>query len=210
MSAPVAGIDRSAATPARLAREANKDPRRVPELIEGLNAKAARSRYGCAKALRLLSEEHPEALYPHFDFFAGLLDHPNKIFQWEAIFVLSQLARVDAADKFSGIFGRYFAPIRGPVMITAANVIGGGARIALARPRLADRICSEILKVSKAQYKTAECRNIAIGHAILALGEILGLLRDPAPAIKFVQGQIENSRPATRKKAEKFLKANAI
>jgi len=62
---------------------------------------------------------------------------------------LSQLARVDAEDKFTAIFDKHFAPIRGPVMITAAHIIQGGARSAAAKPHLADRIAAEVLKVDR-------------------------------------------------------------
>ncbi|MEK7674563.1 MAG: hypothetical protein AAB676_01845 [Verrucomicrobiota bacterium] len=112
----------------------------MTDLIAGLQADTARVKYGCAKVLRLVSERRPELLYPHFDFFVRLLDHGNKILQWEAVFVLSHLARVDAKDKFDAIFAQYFRPLAGPVMITAANVIRGAARIAPAKPRRADRI----------------------------------------------------------------------
>src|SRR5262249_1465676 len=151
---------------------------------KGLEAPKPRIKYGCAKALRLISEERPDVLYPHFGFFAGLLDHQNKILQWDAAFVLSQLARADAQDQFAAILEKYFSPIKGPVMITAANAIQGGARIAQARPEFADRIAGEILKVTRARYQTPECRNVAIGHAISALGEMLPLLRDPAPVVR--------------------------
>ncbi len=182
------------------------NPPFLANLIGGLEAKEARFKYGCAKALRLLSEQRPELLYPHFDFFARLLAHQNKLLQWEAAFVLSQLARVDTGDKFAGVFTTYFSPISGPVMITAATVIQGGARIARAKPRLAERIAAEILKVARARYQTPECRNIAIGHALLALGEFFDLLDDPRPVLRFVRKQLNNPRPATRKKAAQFLK----
>ena len=80
--------------------------------------------------------------------------------QWDVAFVLSQLARVDDDDKFAAIVARYFVPISGPVMITAANAIQGGARVAQAKPHLADRIAAEILKVATARYQTTECRNV--------------------------------------------------
>ncbi len=192
----------------KLARAAAKRPGLLAQVLEGLNAQTARTRFGCAKALRILSEQKPELLYPHYEFFVRLLDHPNKILQWEAAHVLSQLARADEEDKFAEIFERYFAPISGAVMITAANVIQGGARIARAKPRLADAIAQQILKVASARYQTRECRNVAIGHAILALDEIFDLLQEPAPALRFVRRQRNNSRPATRKKAVQFLKAN--
>jgi hypothetical protein len=207
MTAPLARIRQAALHPPLLARKAIRNPSLFLEIIEGLKADKPRIKYGCAKALRIVSEQRPDLLHPHFDFFVRLLDHENKILQWDATFVLSHLARVDDDNKFAAIFARYCSPIPGPVMITAANVIQGGARIAQAKRHLADRIAAEILKVVTARYQTPECRNIAIGHAILALGAILPLLRDPVPTMQFVGKQIRNRRPATRKKAAQFLKA---
>jgi|ERR1039458_6587316 hypothetical protein len=207
MSAPLAQIRQAALNPPRLARKAIKHRRLFPAIMDGLKADKAPVKYGCAKTLRIISEQRPDLLYPHFDFFVGLLDHENKIFQWDAAFVLSHLARADDDDKLAAVFDRYFSPIPGPVMITAANVIQGGARIAQAKPLLADRIAAEVFKVARARYRTPECRNIAIGHAILALGSILPLLRDPAPAVQFVRKQTRNARPSTRKKAQQFLKS---
>jgi hypothetical protein len=207
MTAPLPPVRQAAFKPQQLARKAFQNPRLVSRILEGLQADKPRVKYGCAKTLRLLSEQHPGLLYPHFDLFVRLLDHPNKILQWDAAFVLSHLARVDRQDKFAAIFRKYFSPIPGPVMITAANAIGGAARIARAKPHLADRIAAQVLKVTTARYATAECRNVAIGHAIAALGDILPLLRRPAPAVQFVRRQSRNSRPATRNKALRFLKA---
>ncbi len=207
VSAPLARIHQAALKPVQLARKAICNPQLFSEIAEGLKAEKPRVKYGCAKALRLISEQRPDLLYPHFDLFVRLLDHENKILQWDAAFVLSHLARVDVDDKFAAILDRYFSPIVGPVMITAANVIQGGARIARAKPQLAERIAAEVLKVARARYRTAECRNVAIGHAILALGDLLPLLGHPARVIQFVRRQTRNPRPATRKKAEHFLKA---
>ncbi len=189
----------------QLARKTTKHPHTVGDVLKGLDSDQARIKFGCAKALHVLAEQHPELLYPHFEFFVRLFDRPNKILHWEAAFVLAQLARVDNEDKFAAIFDRYFAPVTGPVMITAANVIQGGARIALAKPHLADRIAAEVLKVARARYQTPECRNVAIGHAILALSDFFHLVRDPGPALRFVRRQLKNPRNATRKKAERFL-----
>jgi len=183
VSATLAHLDRAVLNPPQLARKAMKNPLLIPGILEGLNAEKPRIKYGCAKALRLISEQRPDRLYRHWNFFVRLLDHENRILQWVASFVLSHLARVDARNKFAAIFRNYFSPIAGPVMITAANVIHGGTRIAQAKPRLADRIATEVLKVARARYQTAECRNVAIGHAIVALGDILPLLRRPAPAV---------------------------
>jgi hypothetical protein len=207
MTASRARIRQAALHPAPLADRAIRNPGLISEIAEGLKADKPRVKYGCAKALCLISEQRPDLLYPQFDFFAGLLDHENKILQWDAAFVLSHLARVDDDDKFATIFAKYFSPIAGPVMITAANVIRGGARIGQVKPHLAGRIAAEVMKVGTARYQTPECRNIAIGHAILALGDLLPRLRHPAAVVQFVRSQTTNPRPATRKKAEQFLKS---
>ena len=56
--------------------------------------------------------------------------------------------------------------------------------------------------MSEATYATAECRNVAIGHAIVAL---LGM-SEQENVIEFVTGQLRNPRPATRRKAEQFVR----
>jgi hypothetical protein len=206
MATPLAGLGRAASNPRRLARKAMQNPNLLEGLIQGLGADEARVKYGCAKALRIVSEERPELLYPHFDVFLRQLDHENKIFQWDAAFVLSQLVRVDTDDMFAAAFKKYFSPIPGPVMITAANVIRGGARIAQAKPHLADRIAVEVLKAGRAHYQTPECRNVAIGHVIVALGDFYDLVKETGPVLRFVRRQMKNSRPATRKKTAQFLK----
>ena len=206
MATPLAQVGKAVLNPRTLARRAIGDPAWLEAIITGLGAETARIRYGCAKALRVVSEDRPDLLYPRFDFFVSLLDGDNKILQWEALFVLSHLARVDIKDRFAAIFTKYFSPIRGPVMITAANAIQGGARIARAKPALATRIVGEILQVDKARYQTPACRNVAIGHAIVALDEILDLVANPEPVVQFVRKQAKNTRPATRRKSEQFLR----
>jgi hypothetical protein len=89
-------------------------------------------------------------------------------------------------------------------MIGAANAIQGAADIALAKPHLADRIAREIVKVRHARYATPECRNIAAGHAIQALDRFFEHIRQKKPVLAFVEYELNNPRPATRKKAEKF------
>jgi hypothetical protein len=209
MKASLAAIGRAGSNPLQLGHDAIQNPRLLKVVFLGLEADSARVKFGCVKALRLVSERRPDLLYPQFATFARMLDHENKILQWNAAFVLSHLARVDVAGRFDAIFRKYFSPIRGPVMITAANVIQGGARMAKARPAWADRIAAEVLQVEQARYQTPECRNVAIGHALVALGEILPLVRHRAKVLQFVRRQVRSSRPATRRKAERFLQRAA-
>jgi len=172
----------------------------------GLDAPAARVKYGCLKDLRRLSEEAPQLLYADFDKFVGLLEHTNSIFRWNAAHILANLARVDRSRKLAPLLGRFLQPIRGPQMIAAANVMQAAAVIAAAQPQLADKIAVGILVVSHGKYETEECRNVAIGHAIQSLGRFPKGIQRQAAVLRFVRRQLDNPRPATRRKAEKFLK----
>ena len=120
--------------------------------------------------------------------------------------ILANLTAVDGERRFDALLGRYFAPIRKRVMITAANVIGAAPRIARVRPDLQGRILAEILKVSSARYQTPTCRDIAIGHTLVALGEMSLDDKEKAKAASFAKRQLDNDRPATRKKAQEFQK----
>ncbi|HEY41220.1 MAG TPA: hypothetical protein G4O18_05105 [Dehalococcoidia bacterium] len=183
-----------------------RDPELIPEIIEGLGARKARTKYGCAKVLRLLSEKKPETLYPWFDLFTDMLESENSFLKWDAIHILGNLAAVDTENRFEKAYDKYFAPIPGPVLITAANVIGGAAKIALAKPALTEKVTKEILKVEKARYQTDECRNVALGQAIESFDLFFDQIEDKRPVVALVRRQLDNTRNSTRKKAQKFLK----
>jgi hypothetical protein len=201
-------ISQKASDKEAIAAKVIAQPELLSEIIEGLNSDQANIKYGCDKILRIISQKAPALLYPQFDFFANNLNSENNFLKWGAIHILANLAAVDAENKFARIFDKYFAPIPGPVLITAANVINGAAKIALAKPELTERIAQSLLQVEKAKYKTAECRNIALGHVIKSVDEFFDQIKDQEPMIKLIRRQLKNSRNATRKAAEKFVKKN--
>jgi hypothetical protein len=181
-----------------------------PELVEALvtdiASESVRVKFAASKALRTLSERSPELVYPQFDFLVNLLDNPNAILRWNATLTLANLAVVDREFKIDRILNTYLAPIPGPHLIDASNTIRGAAVIALAKPRLGDTISRKILEVERAAYATAECRNVAIGHAIRALEQFCAALPDQHEVQMFVGRQVNNPRLATHRKAVNFLK----
>jgi len=90
-------------------------------------------------------------------------------------------------------------------MITAAHAIAALGTIAVHKPRCRKEITSNLLRVEKIK-RNPECRNILIGHTILALTDYIDQLRDKTAVLAFAQRARKNSRNATKKKAEKFLK----
>jgi hypothetical protein len=123
----------------RIVARIRNEPALIDALLEGLTSQTPPVKSGSAKALWLLGEAAPELLYPRFDFFLALL---------------ACLASVDAGGKLEAALDKYLSPIPGPETIGAGNAIQWASRIALAK-----------LGARSANYKTAECRNVAIGHA---------------------------------------------
>ncbi len=209
---PQAGLRRPAsrpeAGPGGPAQTSGSTPL-IAELAAGFNAKSPAVKFGSAKALWLAAEKAPEAVYPLFDFLVSQLENPNSILRWNATRALACLAPADRENKLDSVLDKYLSPIPGPQMIAAANAIAGAPEIALAKPYLADRIARAIMGVRNATFKTDECRNVALGHAIEALGRFFDAIRDQAAVIEFVRGQLENSRASTRRKAQEFLRRHA-
>ena len=190
-------------------------PGLIAELITALEVEKGTAKYGYEKVLRLVSERRADLIYSHFDFFTRLLDADNNFLKWGAIRTIANLAAVDAENRFEAIFGRYYAPILGPTMITAANIIGCSPRIVQAKPKLAGRITQEILKVQSARYEShgepsPECRNVAIGHALGAFDQFFDQIEDKAAVLAFVKNQLRNTRRPVVERAEQFLRVHEV
>lgn len=204
-------IGRKGADAAEIAERVIAEPGRIAGLVTALTTEKSAARYGYEKVLRRVSEHRPDLLYPHFDVFARMLDCDNNFFRWGAIMTVANLTVADAQRKFEALFDKYYAPIAGPTMITAANIIGSSPRIARAKPHLAGAIVCEILKVRTARYKhrgrpSPECRNVAIGHAIDAFDMLFEQVDDKTTILAFVKKQLKNTRKPVAKRAERFLR----
>ena len=185
-------------------------PEAIAQVAEAIQIKKSAAKFAYDKVLRLVSEQKPELIYPYFDVFVRLLDSDNSFLKWGAILTIANLTAVDTARKFDAVCAKYYAPIKGPAMVAAANIIGSSPKIVAAKPELAQRITREILKVEKAAYErqgspSPECRNVALGHAIDAFDEFFDQIEDQAAVIKFVKRRRKNTRPKVAKKAERFL-----
>src|SRR6516164_851994 len=106
------------------------------KLLRDLESAEKPVRLAASKKLRDLSAEAPGELYPHCDIFAALLGSENNVLRWNAILTIANLAPADRDDRIDEMLDEYLAPIRGPVIITAANTIKGAAIIARAKPHL--------------------------------------------------------------------------
>ena len=196
-------------TKEELLNRVKRDFSLTPLLLKGVDHPKAAVRYGCSKVLMDLSEERPEKLYPHFDFFVSLLDSKYRILTWNALAIVANLTRVDADNKFDPIFDKYYSFLGNDYMVTVANVVGNSGKIALAKPYLIPKITGELLKVqdiSTTPHLTEECRRVIAQHAIKTLDLFFDRIDQKERVISFVKLHLDSPRKKLRTAAEKFLK----
>jgi len=191
-----------------IAKNVIKDLGLLPEIFNGISSENPRIRFKSAKILRVISEKNPEMLYSKMDFFINLLDNENRILKWNAIDVIGNLTPIGSKNNFDEIFKKYYSFLSAESMITIAHVVDNSGKIAKAKPHLTEKITSELLKIEKFptnQHLTQECKDILLGKAILAFGMYFDQIENKDNVISFVKRQLNNTRNATKVKAEKFL-----
>lgn len=181
----------------------------IPEIISGISSSKPAIRYGCAKILMDLSEEQPEKLYPHWNFFINLLDSKYRILTWNAIIIIANLTKVDTENKFDSIFKKYFSYLDNEYMVTVANIIGNSCKIALAKPHLVQKITDELLKVeniSITPHLSEECKRVIAGHAIKFFDMFFDQIKQKDRIVLFIRKHLDSSRNSLQIDAQKFLK----
>lgn len=187
------------------ARKIAKDKRLVSGVMDGISSDKPQIKYKSGKILMTLSEKNPGVLYSKWDRFVDLLDSENAFMKSIGIRILSNLARVDTKNKFHKIFNKFYGLLNDESMVTAANLVDHSGMIAKAKPKLQNRITSRLLGIDRSDHGP-ECKNILKGKAILSFGQYFEEARNKKKIIEFVKKELKNTRPATKKKAEKFLK----
>ncbi len=180
----------------------------LPIVLKGVSSSKAAIRYGCAKVLIDLSEEHPERVYPYMDFFVDLLDSKHRILTWNALAIIANLARVDKNKKFDAIFDKYYSFINDEYMVTVANVVGHSGKIALAKPYLVDKVTDELLKVeniSTTLHLTEECKRVVAEKTIKSFNLFFDKIKQKEKVTSFVKNHLNSPRKTLRRTAENFL-----
>lgn len=191
--------------------EAGNDPKLLPMLFEIVRSERSAVRYSCTKALRILSEQQPNAIYPYFDDVANWLQDSNSFVKWDGILILANLAAVDARHRFAAIYEDYFGLIRDSKMVTAANVAGNAWKIVQAVPEWESDITQRLLEVPKIVYihhgePSPECNRVMCGHVLDCFDHYFDLSHNQEAMLRFAHAQLDSPRKSVAKKAAYFLK----
>ena len=180
----------------------------IPLLFMGVASSKAAVRYGCAKVLMDLSEEYPEKLYQHFNFFVDMLDSNYRILIWNALAIIANLSQVDTDQKFDSIFDTYYKFLDNDYMVTVANVVGNSVTIASAKPYLIPKITDELLKVkdvSITPHLTEECKRVIVQHVINSFDSFFDKIDQKEKVLSFVEDYVDSPRNKLKVVAQNFL-----
>ncbi|KYK38639.1 MAG: hypothetical protein AYK18_06415 [Theionarchaea archaeon DG-70] len=186
-----------------IAGKALQDEKVLSELLEGILSKADAIRYTSFQVLLLLSETHPDILYPHWDYIADLLGSTNNYTKYIAVYLIANLTKIDTENKFDEIFDTYYSILEGKKTMTAAHVAAVSGKIARYKPVFKEKITEKLLSIDTI-HKGSQ-KELIKGYAIHALDEYIEDVENREPILKFVQEQLQSKSPKTRKTAEKFL-----
>ena len=191
-----------------------KDKDLIGRLVDIAGREKSAVKYTCTKILRYLSGQEPKLVYPFYSDVAEWLNNENSFIKWDAVFILSNLAAVDEESRFDDVFESYFDLLKGPVMVSAANVAGCAHRFVSARPQLDTKISDRLLKVPQYVYlhkgqPSPECGFIVCGKVLESFDEYFGISARKADMLAFARSLTDCPRKSVAKQAEKFLKKHS-
>jgi hypothetical protein len=136
----------------------------VADIVAGLSGDDRKVQGGCAELASLLSEAHPELLYPHVDLFARNLGAKEPVLRWEAACTLGNLARVDARGVMRDATSVLVRLLRDKGIVLRGHAVRALAKIALAFPEEAARIQAALIEAS------GEFPGSRVGYVVEAMG----------------------------------------
>jgi hypothetical protein len=187
----------------KIAEDAAKDGRLLSELLNDLLSKKNGVRYKSFKAVYLISEEHPEMLYPKWDYFEDMLKSEDNALKFQAIHILANLAKVDAAGRFENVFDQFYDIVNGDALIPAAHVAYVSHKIVKAKPELADKIAEKLLNLDKATYKHTE---LVQANALRSFSEYFDRISDKTKIVSLAKELQKNKSSRAKKEATEFLR----
>ncbi|MBU7047550.1 MAG: hypothetical protein HXS54_14040 [Theionarchaea archaeon] len=186
-----------------LAGKALRDEKILSELLEGLLSKTDVIRYNSFNVLLRISMEHPQILYPYWDYFVDLLCSRNSYSQYIAVYIIAHLTRVDTENKFEKIFNEYYSILGGNKPMTASHVAVSSGKIARYNPHLQVNITEKLLNIDEIYY--GKQKELVKAYIIEAFDEYFEKAENKEEILEFVREQVQSESPKTRKAAEKFL-----
>ncbi len=174
--------------------------------LDKLNSKDPKIKYGFAKELLKIGSEDPEQLYEHLDYWAELMTSDNNILKWTAIDLIGYLSTVDKDNRIDSLIPDLLKHLHGGILITCNHSIFALGLICQNKPNFKEKILEELISISKDNFETDECKNIATGKVLEAIKPFVADIKNNKSVITFIENAAKSERNATKKRAEQLLK----
>jgi hypothetical protein len=118
----------------------------VKVVIEGLHSEKRKVQSGCAELASLLSEDHPEIIYPYVNLFIENLEAKAPVLRWEAVCTLGNLSRVDKKKIISTHIDQLFSFLENKSIVLQGHSVRALSKIAETNPDEALGIFNRLLE----------------------------------------------------------------
>ncbi len=199
-------LNRKTTRPDRIAELALEDEELLRALLSGISpeSKKAPLRENSSQALMYMAETWPEALLPHWDYFAGLLKSDNGFSKYAAIYILTSLTPVAGPGLFEKAFNLYFGLLDDESVMVASHAAKNSGRLVRAKPALEPKITQRLLAIDKTHFDASR-QGLVKAYIIEAFDGYMAAAKDKAKILSFVRQQLDSASPKTRKLAKAFL-----
>jgi DNA-directed RNA polymerase subunit F len=176
------------------------------KVLNKVNPKLSEPEYNSnGTALRLLSEEDPKLLYNQWDFFHNLLSAKNNYLKMHAIYIISNLCRVDKEEKFEYTFEDFYDLLDGESLMIANHTALVLGKIAKVKPKMREKVTEQLLSIDSTHWEPKR-KDLIKGYAIKAIEEYITDVKNKEEILNFVSNQMNSNSPTTKKEAIEFLK----
>ena len=185
-------------------KELYKESVMISQYLDGLISKNETYRYNCFKVLYNISENKPDILYTHWDFFTNNLKSKNDYHKISAVLIIANLTKVDKDDRFGKVFNIFYGHLKSKKTIVPIYILKSSGKIVKFKPNLEEKITNLLLNIEKIfPGKQIELIKSAV---IEAFSEFFYKAKNKQKIIFFVKKQLDSNSPKTRKIAKLFLR----
>jgi hypothetical protein len=179
------------------------------ELKAGLLGKNQKLKNDCFGKFLNLAREKPEALYPEWDFFAGLIAADRGAdTKYIGLYIIANLTKIDTEGKFEKLFDDYYALLDDDSLIPPSHAALKTGMIVNNLPALEPRVTERLLSVDATHHAPSR-KALIKSYVIAAFDEYFDKVRDDSHKkriLSFVAAQQDSPSPKTRKLAREFIK----
>ena len=151
------------------------------------------------------SQAMPDAFYPRWEDFRGLLGHKNSYHRDIGLTLIANLTAVDAENRFGPIFEEYFSLLYDKKYMTASCCIQNSGKILHYRRNDRSRIVEALLNHQRKTAYTEKQEALLMSDIIDALEVIYDEFPDRERLDGFIRDCCSSISPKTKKKAKGFL-----